>query len=85
MVHNRERTCLLVIRPWLARRSGWDSSAYAHFDALVMTHRAGSTPRCYGDLHVPFGESDDLAALRRERFRFSCQIDDQRAGAYAWR
>lgn len=85
MVQNRERACLLVIRPWLARRSGWDSSAYAHFDALVMTHPAGSTPRRYGDLCVPIGESDDLPALRRERFRFSCQIDDKRAGAYAWR
>ena len=82
MIQNSDRRDVLVIRPWLGTVSGGD--AYAHFDALAMSHTCGQACDKYGDFRV-FGLGDDgRKTLRLDGFRFQCQTDDRKAEAYAW-
>ena len=82
MSQNSNRHDVLVIRPWLGTVSGGD--AYAHFDALAMSHTFGQTCDTYGDLRVFLLGDDGRKTPRLDGFRFQCQTDDRKAEAYAW-
>lgn len=82
MMENSDRCEVLVIRPWLSTVSGGD--AYAHFDALAMSHSFGQACDKYGDFRVFGLGGDGRKTLRLDGFRFQCQTDDRKAEAYGW-
>lgn len=73
---------LLVVRPYLAQ-SGRDY-AFGHAEALVMRGPAGALPTRYGALQ-PIGWLEDQGTPKRERFRFTAQIDEVSRATYAHR
>ena len=82
MIQNSDCRDVLVIRPWLGTVSGGD--AYAHFDALAMSHTFGEACDKYGDLRVFVLGDDGRKTLRLDGFRFQCQTDERKAEAYGW-
>lgn len=73
--NRNKRVNLLVLRSWFASYPAtYEQHACAHIEGLVMTHATEETPRCYAELRIPWIEAD-IRGLRREGFRFRCQVD----------